>query len=177
MARDVADRLGLDRVLWIPAGTPPHKSATSVTPASVRLEMVREAARSDPRFEASTIELDRDGPSYMVDTVRTLREAFPGAELFLIIGADEFRDFATWREPHEIVKHVRLAVMDREGESARELAADLPGGNAAVFVPVRRVDVSSTAVRKAVRGRAPPGDRVPPGVAAIIQREGLYSAS
>jgi len=177
VARDVADRLGLDRVLWIPAGTPPHKPEATVSPASTRLEMVREAVRSDPRFDVSTIELEREGPSFMVDTVRALRGAFPGAELFLILGADQVRDFAAWRDPEEIVRHVRLAVMDREGESARDLVKGVPGGNEAVFVPVHRVDVSSTAVRERIRAGGAAGDRVPPGVAAIIERERLYSSS
>jgi nicotinate-nucleotide adenylyltransferase len=139
--------------------------------------MVRQAVRSDPRFEVSTVELGRDGPSYMVDTVRALRGSLPDAELFLILGADQVRDFPTWREPEQIVRDVRLAVMDREGESARKLARGVPGGDRAVLVPVRRVDVSSTQIRDAVHGGASPGDRVPPGVAAIIEREGLYSAS
>jgi len=176
VARDVADRLGLDRVLWIPARTPPHKPATTISPADLRLEMVREAVRSDPRFEVSTIELDREGPSYMVDTVRTLGKTLPGAELFLILGADQVRDFPRWRDPEEIVRHVRLAVMDREGESARELARSVPGGDRAVFVPVRRVDVSSTAIRTAIGRGEEPGDGLPQGVAAVIEREGLYSA-
>jgi len=164
-------------VLWIPAGTPPHKPVQGVSPADVRLEMVHEAVRSDPRFEVSTVELDRDGPSYMVDTVGTLRALHPDAELFLILGADQVRDFPGWRDPEQIVRHVRLAVMDREGESARELVRGVPGGAQAVFAPVRRVDVSSTEIRDGIRAGAPPGDRVPPGVAAIIEREGLYSAS
>jgi nicotinate-nucleotide adenylyltransferase len=139
--------------------------------------MVSEAVRSDPRFEVSTVELDRGGPSYMIDTVRALRGVLPDAELFLILGADQVRDFPGWREPEQIVRHVQLAVMDREGESAGELAHGIPGGDRAVFVPVRRVDVSSTEIRDAIRSGAPLGDRVPRGVAAIIEREGLYSAS
>lgn len=172
---DVADHLGLDRVLWIPAREPPHKSGSVVSPADVRLEMAREAARSDPRFEISTAEMERDGPSYMVDTVRALAGAMRDTELFLIVGADEFRDFDTWRTPEEIVRHVRLAVMDREGEDAGACAHEVPGGDAAVFVPVRRVDVSSTGVRSAAAEGRDVSDLVPAGVARIIEREGLYS--
>lgn len=177
MAADVADDLDLDRVLWIPAREPPHKSASAVSPADVRLEMAREAARSDARFEVSTVEVERTGPSYTVDTVRALAAAMPDTELFLIIGADEFRDFRTWRSPEEIVRHVRLAVMDREGLDASDHAAAVPGGDAAVFVPVRRVDVSSTAVREAAAEGRDISALVPAGVARVIDREGLYSAS
>jgi nicotinate-nucleotide adenylyltransferase len=148
-----------------------------VSPARVRLEMVREAVRADPRFEVSTVEIERPGPSYAVDTVKALRGAMPDAELFLIIGADEFRDFGTWHRPEEIVRYVRLAVMDRAGESAEDFAPSVPGGREAVFVPVRRIDVSSTGVRAAVRSGRGAGDAIPPEIAAIIEREGLYSAS
>jgi len=147
-----------------------------VTPADVRLEMVEEAVASDPRFEVSTLELDRPGPSYTVDTVRAVRAELPGAELFLIIGVDQFRHLDSWRAPDQIAQLVRLAVMDRDGESAQALADDVPGGEAALFVPVRRIDISSTAVRAAVREGRGAAMWVPSGVAAIIEREGLYSA-
>lgn len=175
VAADVADHLGLDRVLWIPAAQPPHKPGGPVGAATTRLAMVREAARADERFEVSTVEIDRPGPSWTVDTVRTLRAELPHAELFLILGIDQFRDFATWRDPDEILRHVTLAVMDREGESAEAIADAVPGGRQAVFVPVRRVDVSSTAVRAAAREGRDLRAWVPEGVAAIIERERLYS--
>jgi nicotinate-nucleotide adenylyltransferase len=172
---DVADHIGLDRVLWIPAREPPHKPGLPISPPEVRLEMVREAIVSDPRFEVSTLEIERDGPSYSVDTVRAVHEELPGAELWLIIGADEFRQFDTWRAPEEIVRHVRLAAMDRQGESAQATAASVTGGQDALFVPVQRIDVSSTAIRTAVREGRDVDGQVPSGVAAIIGRERLYS--
>jgi nicotinate-nucleotide adenylyltransferase len=173
----VADALVLDRVLWIPAGEPPHKPRGSVTPGKVRLAMVRAAVQSDPRFAVETMELERPGPSYMVDTVRALREELPDADLFLILGADQLRVFDTWREPEAIVQNVRLAVMDREGESAQAAAQDVPAAAGAVFVPVRRVDVSSTEIRERVRAGLDVRDLVPAGVHAIIARERLYSAA
>ena len=176
MAADVADALRLDRVLWIPAGDPPHKRDVEVTPADLRLAMVRAACRADPRFEVCTVELERPGPSYMVDTVAELTRRFPGAELFLILGVDQFRAFGTWRAPDEIAKHVRLAIMDRAGESAAAVRGRVPGDGDAVHVPVRRIDVSSSELR-ARRGRGEDvSAAVPAGVHAIIEREGLYSA-
>jgi len=169
----VADALGLERVIWVPAGDPPHKRG-SLTPSALRLEMVRAAAESDPRFEVSTLEIDREGPSYTVDTVRELRRLYPTAELFLILGVDQFRTFAEWRDPRGIVQHARLAVMDRAGERAAEAAPAIPVGDPA-FVPVRRVDVSSTDVRVSRRDGADISARVPPAVHAIIARERLYS--
>ena len=173
----MADGLELDRVLWIPAGLPPHKSLGALSPAAVRLEMVRAAIVSDPRFEASTLETERPGRSYTVDTVRAVRTRLPDAELFLIMGADQFREFDRWRAPEEILRHAQLAVMDREGESAERLAETVLGGHEALFVPVRRVDISSTAVRGAVRQGRDIGGWVAAGVASIIEREGLYSGA
>jgi nicotinate-nucleotide adenylyltransferase len=137
--------------------------------------MVREAARADPRFEVSTLELERPGPSYTVDTLRALHAADPDAELYLIMGVDQYKELDSWHDPERLLTYARLAVMDREGESAREASVDVPGARDAVFVPVQRVDVSSTAVREAVREGRDASAMLPPGVAAIIAREGLYS--
>lgn len=139
--------------------------------------MVREAATADPRFQVSTLELDRPGPSYTIDTVRAVRADLPEAELYLIIGVDQFRELESWHQPQELLRLIRLAVMDREGESARSVVVAVPGAEDASFVPVRRVDVSSTAVRSAIGEGRDIGDWLPPGVAAFIEREGLYSAS
>jgi nicotinate-nucleotide adenylyltransferase len=177
VAADVADALGLERVLLVPAGEPPHKPSRAVTPAELRLEMTRAAAAGDPRLEVSTLELDRPGPSYTVDTLRALDRLMPDAELFLILGADQFRVFDTWHEPEAIARLARLAVMDREGASARALAGDQPGAAEAVFAPVRRIDVSSTEIRERCREGRDISGLVPPAVQEIIARERLYSAS
>jgi len=175
VAVDVTDYLGLDRLIWIPAGRPPHKTPSDVTDPRVRLEMVQLAARADPRFEVSSIELDRPGPSYTVDTLRRLRQLHPKAEIFLILGADEVRDLTkTWRQPRSVLSLARLAILDREGENALAAAPALPGMERAVHVPVRRVDVSSTAVRAAVGSGRPYEAWLPPGVAGVVRREGLY---
>lgn len=170
----MADALDLERVLWIPAGEPPHKRDVPLTPPEIRLAMVRAAAAGDPRFEVATLELERPGPSYMVDTVQEFRRALPQSDLFLIVGADEFRAFGAWHDPDQIVRHVRLAVMDREGESAAALANEVPGGRDAVFVPVRRVDESSTDLRSRRRRGEDVRQSVPAGVWTIIERERLY---
>jgi len=165
----------LDRVLWIPVGSPPHKPHGAVAPGGARLAMVQAAVAGDSRFEADPSELRRPGPSYTVDTVRALRHRFPGAEIFLILGSDQVAQFKEWRDPEGILEHVRLAVMDRGGESATAAARSAGVVDKAVVVPVRRVDVSSTRIR-ALRGEGRDiGDLVPDGVREIIERERLYS--
>ncbi|HSW29258.1 MAG TPA: nicotinate-nucleotide adenylyltransferase [Longimicrobiales bacterium] len=174
VARDVADALALDRVLWVPARVSPHKLTRPVSPPGVRLEMVRAAAAADARFQVSELELERAGPSYTVDTLRSLRARWPSSELFLILGADQLRVFASWRAAHEIPGMATPALMDREGEAAAALAPDLPGMERAVHVPVTRVDVSATRVRAAVAAGEDVSGMVPAGVLAVIGREGLY---
>ena len=175
MAADVADHLGLDTVLWMPAGQPPHKPIGAVSSNDLRLEMTQAAVEADPRFEVSTLELERRGPSYTVDTVRALRAEHPGAKLFVILGVDQFKHLSTWRDPQALVRLARVAVMDREGESAAASTPGLAVGTRAVFVPVRRFDISSTAVREAVRAGEDTAGRVAPEVAEIIRRERQYS--
>lgn len=174
VARDVADALALDRVLWIPARVSPHKLHRPVSPPGVRLEMVRAAAGMDARFEVSEVELERSGASYTLDTLRELRALWPSAELFLILGADQLRVFASWRGPEEILRLATPALMDRDGEAADGVAPDLPGMERAVHVPVTRVDVSATRVRAAVAAGEDVSEMVPPGVRAVIERERLY---
>lgn len=175
MATDVADALRLDRVFWIPAGDPPHKSG-ALTSGDLRLEMVRAATASDPRFEVCTLEIDRPGPSYTIDTIRELRRSLPDAELFLILGNDQFKTFATWRDPDAIVRDAKLAVMDRAGERAAEAMPEAALGEP-VFVPVRRIDVSGTEIRSRRQSGGDVSAYVQPTVHAIIAREGLYSGS
>ena len=175
VAGDVADALTLDRVLWIPAGIPPHKDVVGVTAAPLRLEMARAAAQADPRFEASDLELGRAGPSYTVDTLRALRARHPGARLFLIVGADQIRTFEHgWKEPREILRLATLVLLDREGEAAPAVAPDLPGMEKALHVAVTRVDVSSSQVRDRVAAGLSVTELVPEGVRAVVEREGLY---
>lgn len=175
VARDVADYLRLERLIWMPAGEPPHKPDQQVSPARLRLEMTRAAATGEPRFEVSELEIRRSGPSYTVDTLRELHEVYPGSDLFLVLGSDQLRTFATgWREPEAILRLATLARMDRAGDDAAQASPDVPGMERAVHVPVHRVDVSSTEVRARVARGVDVSALVPPGVLAVIEREGLY---
>lgn len=171
-ASDAAQALGLDRVVWVPSAVHPFKRGRVRASAEVRMEMVLAAIEGDPRFAADDLELRREGPSYTVDTLRELSRRHPGAELFLLIGADNLRDLPAWREPDEVVRLARLAVVARAGEGVPE---DAPCP--AVAVGVTRVDVSSTEVRR----RAAAGETirylVPEPVRLLIERRRLYRGS
>lgn len=168
-ASDALRVLRLERMLFIPAAVPPHKPGRVRTPAATRLEMVRAAIAGDPRFAADDLELRREGPSYTVDTLRELHRRAPADELFLLLGADAVRDLPTWHQPGEVVQLATLTTMTREGEGT-DPTLPYP----AVPVPVTRVDVSATEIRR----RAAVGESirylVPDAVRAIIERDGLY---
>ena len=180
VAADVADRLSLDRLIWIPARVSPFKRDTESTAPEVRLEMVRAAAALDPRFRVDDRELRRPGPSWTVDTVEELRAELPDAELYRIVGADQVAEVGRGREAERIVRFARLAVMNRAGTSPRSAAPEVteavPGlSDAVVLVPVSDVDVSSTGVRALVGAGGDPTRQVPPGVARVIRSRGLYA--
>jgi nicotinate-nucleotide adenylyltransferase len=112
VADDIAETLALDRVLFVPAATPPHKPAAELAPAAHRFEMARLAIAEHPRFEVSDVELRRQGPSYTVDTLEALRGR---GDLHLIIGSETFLDLLSWREPRRVAALARLVVVPRTG--------------------------------------------------------------
>ena len=167
-AQEVHRQLGLDRLLLVPAAVPPHKRDERVTPGALRLAMLRAAIGEEDRFEVSEIELERDGPSYTVDTLRTLRDRHPDAGLFLAIGADQLAEFGSWKAPDEIAELATLVAFGRGGRS--------PDTDRwpAETVDVPEIDLSSTRIRERVAAGEPIRYWVPAAVEAIIEREGLY---
>ena len=115
-ASDVAQALGLERVLWVPAAVHPFKRGTVAAPPEARLEMTEAAIAGDPRFAADALELRRTGPSYTADTLRELARRHPAAELFFLTGADNLRELHLWHRADEVVRLARLVVVSRRGE-------------------------------------------------------------
>jgi len=121
---EARDELGLERVLLIPAATPPHKSLAPHSPdARTRLELTRLAAAGLPWAEVSDIELRREGPSYTVETLRQLRAEYPGDELVLLVGTDMFLTLDRWYQSAEICRLAHIAFAAREGRDAEKIAA------------------------------------------------------
>ena len=168
VARDACDLLRLDRLLFVPARQPPHKLDQPVTPAAVRLELLRAALDGDHRFEICDLEIHRVGPSFTVDTLRELKLRHPRDELLLLLGVDQVRELETWREPEEIAKLARIVALRREGVADRA-----PDGAA---LSVTRVGVSSTDIRNRVAEGRSIRYLVPAAVEAIIAENGLYRA-
>jgi nicotinate-nucleotide adenylyltransferase len=168
IAECAREQLRLDLVLFVPAGTPPHKRGRRMSSAAVRVAMTRLAVRGNRAFRVSTLEVRRAGPSFTVDTLRDLRAAFPGARLYLILGEDSLDDFRTWHEPEAIATLATLAVARRPGRSRRR-----PPGRV-VWLDNPGLDLSSSGIRASVRAGRSVRYLVPDAVAAYIGRRQLY---
>lgn len=141
IASDAFESLGLDRMLIVPAAMNPLKANDpSAATAAQRLEMVRLTFGGDPRFEVSSMELDRGGLSYTVDTLEALKAAEPGAELVLLVGMDSLRTLDRWKQPDRIRELAQIAVLTRGDDDT------VPPSGVQV-VTTRRIDVSSTEIR------------------------------
>lgn len=115
LAESFRERLALDRVLFVPAGTPPHKQAARMASALHRYAMVSLAVAGHPAFAASDVEVRRPGPSYTVETLEGLAGEWPGARLFLLMGSDTFLDLPSWHRPDRLTAWATLAIGHRTG--------------------------------------------------------------
>ena len=177
LAEQARERFALERVLFVTAGCPPHKLGEPVTDVAHRLEMTRLAVADNEHFECSTIEIERPGPSYTVDTIKQVLELHgPGAEVYLLIGADEGRELMTWREPYEIARLARIVIANRPDLPASEAIAALPEDFAARITPLEMpgVDISSTDLRERARSGRSIRYLVPKAVEEYIWAKGLY---
>ncbi|MCW5662299.1 MAG: nicotinate-nucleotide adenylyltransferase [Piscinibacter sp.] len=163
--------LALDELRWIPAGQP-YQKVRAITPAAQREAMVREAIAGEPRFVLERCELERSGPSYTIDTVRALQARQPGAQWFLLVGADQYAGLPSWRDWRDLIARVTLAVAQRPGAAVPASAELRAVPVAAVALPP--MDVSASVIRDRVAAGAPITDLVPPGVASYIDRHHLY---
>lgn len=174
-ARAAVSALALDKLLLMPAGLPPHKTLPQGSPtAEMRLEMCALAARSMERVEASGLELERNGPSYTVDTLRAVKAQYPQAQLWLVMGTDMLLSFDRWRQPRDIAGLCRLAVVARDESDRtriRQRAEELRGlvGAEVDIIHCPALPMSSTQIRE----RLSP-ELLDPAVLDYIQRKRLY---
>ena len=166
MARAALDQLLLDRIVWIPTGAPGYRRPPVASGAD-RVAMLRLALGDEPRFVIDERELSSRASGYTVDTLRALRrELGEAAELYLLLGGDQYEAFDKWREPGEVARLARLAVFARPGHEPKERNARL------VAMPLMNVSASDVRAR-AARGASLEG-LVPSAVANYIQQHRLY---
>jgi nicotinate-nucleotide adenylyltransferase len=178
LAETARVQLGLARVLFVPAGDPPHKPGYPLSPAVHRAAMVTAAIADNPAFVLSRVDLDRPGPHYTVDMLALLRGMFAGAEFYFLMGGDSLAEFLTWRDPAGIVRQAVLVVMERPGWTADipVLEREIPGiRERLVWLDAPRLDLSATDLRRRVREGLPIRYLVPPAVEAYIREHRLYA--
>jgi nicotinate-nucleotide adenylyltransferase len=172
-------QLRLERVLFAPAGQPPHKPKDRPSPVAQRVALL-EAALADagePAFFLSRVDLDRPGPHYTVDALTALREAYPAAQVWFLIGSDSLADLPRWRDPARIIALARLAVLARPGSAPDfdQLSAAVPHLRQRVdWLSGPPLDLSSSALRARVHQGLPLRYLVPPSVEAYVHEHGLY---
>lgn len=197
-AEEVRDRLKLDRVLFIPSYLPPHKPEDEVPSAVHRMEMVRLAISGNDHFEASDLEIRRGGTSYTIDTIKTLRQAHPGAELHFITGLDTFLEIQTWHEWELLLTLCCFVVLSRPGyrfadimridfmkHAEKELIAldrgekkhtvISSGAFTIVLETVPLYDISSTGIRERVKEGRSIKYHLPEAVEIYIMKMRLYA--
>jgi len=193
-AEEVCEAQQLDRVLFIPSASPPHKRADGLASAAHRLAMVRLAIAGNPRFRASPIEIERGGPSFSVDTLRALRARMPRARFVFILGLDAFREIATWKSYGSLFTLCDMVVTSRPPRRGAALRAAIPvavreefcyrrasrtlehrTGNQIVFQRLSDLDISASALRARLHAGLSVRYLVPPAVQRYIERHHLYA--
>jgi nicotinate-nucleotide adenylyltransferase len=189
VAQEALRLVELDRILFIPASVPPHKTYAGMAPAVMRYEMVQLAIEGNPGFVVSDIELRRDGPSYTLETLRELRRSLcREGDFFFLIGEDNVRELSTWHQPEEILRLCTMVVVSRpgvveekgrgrEGKRGEWLAGVDPELiNRMRFITTPLIDISSTEIRRRVAAGEPIRYFVPERVEKYILEHGLYRA-
>lgn len=174
-AERIREDLGLSKILFIPSRDHPLKDNKNITVAKHRLAMLQAAVADNSSFEISTIELDRRGPSFTVDTVRALRSEYPqpGFELFFLMGSDNVNQLQLWKEPQELTKLCHLVAFGRAGfQIEPQGRAFLPK---ILFVDLPMIEISSTEIRRRIRENRSVRYLVPPAVEKYIRTHHLYA--
>jgi nicotinate-nucleotide adenylyltransferase len=177
-ASEARAQLSLDRVLLVPTGVPPHKPMDDEPGAMHRFEMCRLAVGEHREWlEVSPIEINRDGPSYTVDTLGEIHATHPGDDLTFIVGGDMAWSLPGWHEPEAILELASVAVAERAGarrEEVRARLAGMAGAHRISYIDVPRLDISSSALRRRVREGRPIDYLVADAVADYIDQRRLY---
>jgi nicotinate-nucleotide adenylyltransferase len=194
IAEEIRDKFGLDRVIFVPAATPPHKHLAENLSFESRLKMVRMGVRSNPFFSVSDIEGERPGKSYSIDTIRLFRELYPGDEFFFIMGSDSFAEFSSWKQYSAIFECCNIVAITRPGVEITSLQEALPvdmagdfcyydaekrlahkSGYSVYYIVGTQLDISSTAIREMVRTGRSIKYLTPKAVEQYIQEQRIYT--
>ena len=178
LAQEALWQLDLEEVILMPTGEAPHKRIAEEPGREQRLAMTRLAAADDSRFSVSTLEVERDGPSYTYETLELLADEKGDRDLVFVMGADAAVGLESWRRPERVAELARLAVARRSGVSDADVGAvmrSLAADGRATMLEMPQFGVSSSAVRERAAGGRPLRYLVPESVARFIEEKGIYS--
>jgi nicotinate-nucleotide adenylyltransferase len=175
-AEEAAVQFGLDEVVFVPTGQPWMKEERDVSSPEHRYLMTVIATASNPRFSVSRLEVDREGPTYTVDTLRELKDQHGGnVDLFFVTGADAVLEIFQWKDPDEILELAHFIAATRPGYDLARFRAEEPTRHSNVSVMnIPALAISSTDIRERVRERRPIRYLVPEGVESYVEKAGLY---
>lgn len=178
IAEEVYCALQLTRVVFVPAGQPPHKLAAGITPAQQRVSMLERAIATNPHFTLSLVDVQRAGPSYTVETLRLLRQEWgPRAELFFVIGSDSLKDLPSWYDPEGILAQATIVALTRPGyvDVRAGLLERLPAlRDRLILLEGPLLEISATDLRQRVAEGRPIKYQTPEVVEEYILQHGLY---
>ncbi len=172
LAEQLTEKLKLDKVLFIPSASPPHKDLNEVSDAKVRFEMTKSAVEDNHIFSVSDIELKREGKSYTVVTIQKLKKLYPDSELYLLGGSDILDEIKTWREPQRIYELIKVVIGVRPGFNKIEKENEFL--KRSIIVQINGLEVSSTQIREKVKKGKSIKYLVPTKVEEFIRAKGLY---
>jgi nicotinate-nucleotide adenylyltransferase len=168
LAEEANERLGLDRIIFVPAFLPPHKDDSEIASAQDRLRMVRLAIKGNKHFLSSDIEIKRRGRSYTINTLRELKKAYLNDELYFIIGSDLLKYLEDWKDLNEIIRMVKFVAATRPGYPLQELPSYFQ------TIAIRAVDISGFEIRRCIRQNRSFRYLVPEAVFNYIKKKRLY---
>lgn len=176
VAEAARERFNLERVVWVPAGDPPHKTDAGLAPQEDRYAMTLLATASNPAFEVSRLEMEREGPSYSLLTIQHFRRQVGADDLFFITGADTVLELLTWHRHEEVIRSCRFIAATRPGHDLDRLDDVLPPEylRRIEAMPVAAVDISSTEIRRRISAGETVRYLVPEAVEHYIRNRGLY---
>ncbi len=176
IAEEARDRMKFDRVLFIPNYVSPFKTEQGVTSGEQRAAMVEAAVADNPVFAVSRWEIEREHPSFTVDTLRAIREEYTDAELYFLAGMDAVRDLPKWREPEALLDIARFVTATRPGVNVRDVLDALPDPweERITFMEMPGLDISATDLRARVASGRSLRYLTPPAVEQFIEKHRLY---
>jgi len=168
LAEEIREKLGLNRIIFVPTNLAPHKNNTDIAPAADRYKMIKLAIRKNRYFSVSDIEIKRPGPSYTIDTLKEFNKIYPDNELYFITGSDLLKYLDDWKDLEQIIKMVKFIVATRPGYPLDKIPDYIS------TVAIRAVDISGYEVRSCIREKKSFRYLVPEAVFNYINKKGLY---